>query len=256
MASYYNLPTDNLAGTGSPTLATGTADSAYPLTSAYDLRPDKPFKGSAVGPHRIVWDWGSARTLGIVALFNVLLDTALAVRFQMHTASSWGTPDVDVAVTIPAVRADGRRPNVWADLSAQPAKRYASLYIPANSVAPSVGEIWIGGSLREIRIRPGVDDPESRPAIDHATELGVQTVYDYGVTLRAVRGDLWLIDTAFDTWWQTAKGAVRPSLFVLDSTVNDVMLVRLNSVKTSQRPFPLLRRSTIDATELSPGVPV
>src|SRR5438552_2828835 len=97
----YQVPTDNLAATGTLTVQSGTEDTAYPKANIYDGNPAKPAKlTTTTGAWR--WDFGSAKQLDIVAVIHHNLTAGLNVRIQGNATDAWGAPSLDQAFTIPA----------------------------------------------------------------------------------------------------------------------------------------------------------
>lgn len=154
MGSRYCLPSDIVTGAATITAVAGTVDTDahYGLAALHDENPACPckFTDSPVVAVRLVYDFGSPQHLDGFLLPSHNLDSSLAVRFQGNTTSSWGAPPLDRAVTIVAKDRDGHSKRPWVDLSglATHTYRYWSLYVPANSVAPKLGETLLVAAWR------------------------------------------------------------------------------------------------------------
>ena len=115
-AAIYGKPTDNVASEATITAQSGTVDTEYPLANLVDENPAKPAKLTTT-TGRIMFDFGSAQTIQLIALIHTNLDAGLTVKIQANATDSWGSPSVDLAITIPTVPADSYPLNLWLDLS-------------------------------------------------------------------------------------------------------------------------------------------
>lgn len=189
----YTHPADNIAGAVTPTLSSGTTASGYSVANLSDNDPSKPWKASTT-TFRLVWDWGSAQTVKVVALIHHNLQASLSgVKFEMNAADSWGAPSFSQTLTVPAYHEDDFPANVYADISAtSPSYRYGSLAVTsANIVACSIGELVISTGLRSLTgcLMVDASDDEEHPIVEHRTDVGVSTIYAHGTRWRWVRGD-------------------------------------------------------------------
>lgn len=187
MASFrYHRPSDRLTGTWS--LSTGTARTGYGLTNLDDGDPSNPFWANETSI-RIVNDLGSAMRVDDVHIFAHTFVDAADLHLQMHTADSWGSPDVDIAIPVPTAYEDGDAYHLHVDLSAaypsasDRTKRYLSLVNQsANAVTCAIGEIWIASTARTFQrnVRWAFQQPRQRMTSRNTSKRGVSTVYDLG----------------------------------------------------------------------------
>lgn len=232
----YSLYSDNVAPNAAWSVDTGTEDATYPAANIADRIVAKPAQlstttGSWTG------DFSAAQRADWFALLIDNLTPGLTVRYQMHTAASWGTPDLTTTITIPSRLGDGFPPGAWKDLTGVAGytvggKQFHRLLIEGvNAEAVKVGELAIISTKRTLN--PNLNWPvrrsEQRPIIENVTDYGVSTIYDYGVTRRRIEGSLDVTDTVRDQmleWWRDARGRARPFVLVPDEDVNEAVMVR------------------------------
>lgn len=193
MANFiYHRPSDRItAGTWS--ISTGTARTGYPLTALDDADPSAPFWANET-TIRIVKDLGSALRVDRVYIFAHNFVNAAGLRLQMHTANSWGAPDVNIPITIPTPYEDGFAYHLTVDVAtAYPTvgdrtKRYLSIVnTSANTLTCAIGEVWIVASNRQLtrNVRWGMTQPRHRMTAKSTSKRGVASVYDYGTIERS-----------------------------------------------------------------------
>jgi hypothetical protein len=220
----YTRPSDRItAGTWS--FVAGTARSSYPLTNLDDGDPSNPFWANETTV-RIVKDFGTPTRVDEVYIFAHTFDAALNVRVQMHTSSSWGSPAVDVPLTIPTARLDGRSYHLRADVASAYSvtgrtKQFLSVAnLSANSVTVAIGEIYIVGVTRSLgrNVRFGFSIPRNRMISRQPSKLGVSTIYDRGTveqrllaTIPATEADF----TDLQLLEEDGKSGVSPFVVVL-----------------------------------------
>lgn len=238
-SAVYGKPSDNVAGNATITAQSGTADSDYPLTNLVDDNPAKPGKLTTT-TGRIMFDFGSAQNIDLVALIHTNLTAGLSVKIQANATDSWGAPSIDQAITIPAVPDDGYPLNPWLDLTGISPRsyRYWAIQIAGtNSAAAAIGEVWMQATKRSLtrNIQWGAVEMEEHPAVEHRTTYGVSTVYSLGPRMRTVAGMIRANQTALAELIALERDAHHrgsPFLFILDPAVNDALYVRWAS-----RPF-------------------
>lgn len=181
----YTRPSDRItAGTWS--FVAGTARSSYPLTNLDDGDPSNPFWANETTV-RIVKDFGTPTRVDEVYIFAHTFDAALNLRVQMNATNAWGSPSVDVPVTIPTARLDGRSYHLRIDLTgysvAARTLRYLSIAnLAANSVTVAIGEVYLVGVTRRLgrNVRFGFTEPRDRIVNRQPSKKGVATRYDTG----------------------------------------------------------------------------
>lgn len=230
----YNHPADNLISLATLSLPTGSALAAFPLTNIRNLNPALPAK-FADQSIRIVFDFGSATAVHLVALLHHNLDAALDVRWQANATDSWGGPTFSQALTIAATDTEGYRPNTYHDLSAAPPTfRYHSLVVVgANTLDVILGEIWIGGAVRTLVHNfswPFTREDPRPGALQWATRAGV--VWTYPSFGRQRKLESSILTTAanlatLSAWSQACGGTAQPTLIIPDAPdIPDAMLAR------------------------------
>lgn len=265
----YFYPQDNVAGTAILSIGAGTEDSAYPRANLYDLNPAKPMKFTTT-TGAVVFDWTTPQRVDAVLLPHHNLQAGLEVRWQMHTANVWTTPDVNQAFTIPAWDEDGFPPSVWLDLAtlvpiaANRTKRYGRfVVVGVNGSAVAIGELPIYNLKRELsprNITYPVRVREIRPRREQETDYLVKTVYDLGTKVREIETQTKTSITAgvaqLLAWFRACKGPALMTAIVPDQSKNLGLLVRWVNDFEHEESFldvagvPLLWR------EVSRGLPL
>lgn len=232
----YQLNSDQVADSGSLTVQSGTEDAAYPKANLYDSNPAKPAKlTTTTGAWR--WDFGVAQRIDLVALIHHNLTAGLEVRIQGNAADAWGAPTFNQVITIPAYLGDGYPSNPWLDLTGLAAystggfRYWRLVVVGTNAAAIAIGEVWLGALKRSLtpNIDWGARQPFERKTVEHRTDFGVSNIYDLGVTIRNMQGQLDTTDAQaalIQAWWRDTRGRVRPFLLVPNGDVNDAWLVR------------------------------
>lgn len=216
----YQYPSDNKAPSGTPTVTAGTASTDYPIAYLTDLNPAKPFKFTTTSG-TIRWDYGAAQRIDLVAIIHHNLDAGLSVRIQGNATDSWGSPTFDQAITISGPTEDLYPVNAGLDLTtlsgySASGFRYWRLVLGGtNSVAISIGEVWLGGLKRSLspNIDWGIVEDLERKVVEHMTDFAVISTYDLGVTVRRLKGTLDTTDAgraAFTSWVRATKGKTSP----------------------------------------------
>lgn len=249
--SYYR-PTDRVT-TGTWSLGVGVARTGYGLTFVNDQDPSSPIwiTGTSIG---LVNDFGSAQRIDSVFIFAHTFTNAANVRLQMHTANSWATPDVDVAVTVPTAYLDGFSAHLRIDvaaaipLAANRTKRYLRIAnLSANAVTVAIGEVCLFATAERTLLRNvqyGFSQPRHRLTAKSTSKRGVVTVYDYGSIERGLNGGIPAKDLDFDDLLAleaSAHGNALPFVMTLAPAASktrwaEPMLVRL-AAPISSAPY-------------------
>jgi len=257
----YQWPSDNIAVPG--TVATpSTADTAYPIANLFDSNPAKPFKFTATTGN-IVFDFGTAKQVDVFAIINHNLTAGLEVRLQGNSADSWATPPLNELITIGAADKDGFRPNPWKDLTGIGSRTYRYwrlIVVGANAANVAIGDVWFGGTKRSLvhNISWGFQEGIERTLIEHETDYYVSTIYDLGVKVRTLAGEVETSDaglTAIREWWDACKGRVLSTLIVPDPATDPAMLVRWAEMRrVDKREFKNVNMLDLAWREVSRGL--
>lgn len=261
MSLLYALPSDNLTSTAS-VITPSTEATGYEVENLYDGNPAKPWKMTATTGN-VVFDFGAATNIDLVAIIHHNLTAALEVRIQGNATDSWGSPTLNQTITIPAYDADDFPVNPWVDLSAlSNSFRYWRLVVVGTNAANvAIGELWLIGTKRTLtagHLRYGLVQSVTRPLIEHVTDYGVSTIYDLGAKVRWLSGEIFATTTQLSelrTWWDDCHGRALPTLIIFDDAVNDCHLVRWREMgRTDQRNWPGASIVPVAFSEISRGL--
>lgn len=247
----------------SPSLTTGAADANYPLVNIYNGNPALPFKCTGT-TLRILWDFGSAKTIFRVAILNHNLDAALA-NVAFGTGATTATADFSEAFTIPAKDYDGYTVSPHVTMGAYAARRYGALSIStANSVNIIIGEICIQLDNRALTDNIGFQSNlvEVHGVTTQKTNLGVQFTYQRGDRVKSIRNAP-ISTTDWPTiqnWRRACRGNSKPHLLIPDTSVNEAWYGKWDMAgDTLSMNFgkqgPLVRDVQFNWTEVSRGLP-
>jgi hypothetical protein len=257
----FQYPSDNLA-TPDITITVSTEDAAYPKSNLVNGNPANPFRFTATTGN-IVFDFGNAVTIDIFALVMHNLSAGIDLRLQANATNAWSAPSLDQAITVGAKDKDGFPPNPWKDLTGIGSRtfRYWRLLVnSANSVNCAFGHVHFGGTKRSLvhNISWGLQEAIERTIIEHETDYYVSTVYDLGVKVKTLQGDVETSDaglTAIRDWWDACRGRALPSLIVPDPAVDAAMLVRWADIRrTDTREFKNVNKLSLAWREVSRGL--
>lgn len=218
-------PTDNLIGNATLSLATGSADSDYPLTNLQDGNPAKP-----------------AKTTGTSAIIRATFSPAVVLELvsfgphnlQSATVTLTNNNGFSHVMTVPVNREDGLSVNPFLDLTplASASTRTASQWNLdiSNASAPiAIGDWQLIQTKRTIEILLGAQEAEAHRSIVHQTDYGVKLKYWLGVAQRRIHGTV-LLDRDWASYlslMRSAQGQYKNFLLIMDSDVNDAMVVDL-----------------------------
>lgn len=189
----YTHPDDDIAGLVTPTLAAGTPATGYGPELLYDNDPAHPFKTEST-TFRLVWNYLSVKAPKLVVLVHPNFSAGAVVKYQMHTADVWTSPDFSQTFPAASYHEDKFPKNLHLDLRvAAPSYQYASLAVTtASSVNCSIGEMIVATTVRALdgTYERNAQDDEDHPLNEHRTDVGVSTIYVHGTRLRWMRGEL------------------------------------------------------------------
>jgi hypothetical protein len=215
----YNQYSDNIAPDAAITVQTGTAADGYDPSWIADRNSSRPSKLEETSG-AWVFDFGSAMTVELFALLHANFVEGLVFHLQANATNVWTSPTMNVAITMPAWRA-GRFPGQpWKDLRGEAgyaAFQYWRLVVSSgtpNSVALSVGDVWMGSAFRTLNLQTGDTPTHSRPQIEHSTSYR-KLRYRLASTVRSWKGTIPASDAVRDEivdWILDADG--RPVLFI------------------------------------------
>lgn len=262
--AVYQHNSDHVGGLASAITAT-TEDTDYPAENIATADPTLPSKLTGTSGNW-VFDFGAAQRVDIVAIIHHNIDAGLEVRIQGNATDVWTSPTLNEAFTIPAYFGDGYPGCPWLDLtgatgySTSGFRYWRLVVVGTNSAAVAVGTFWMGSLFRSLdpNIEWGVRIPRERKIIEHSTDYGVVNVYDLGVTVRRLEGNIDSPDsqhTAILAWWRDTKGRSLPFLLVPDGTVNEAWLVRWSGIQV-EPTYQFLGRTVfpLSFTEVGRGL--
>ncbi len=227
----YNRYSDNLALSATITLDGCTAEAGYTTSRLNIVNAARPLRLVETSG-AIVFAFAAPVEVRMPALIHCNFKETLDVRLQGNTANSgWATPDFEYQFpAMPAWRADRFPAQPWADLIDEAdwdAFQYWRLLIDTNSVALSLGHIWLGATVRDVaqKVEPGLNLGYVQPRVEHHTAYrDLRT--PLGTTRRpfdAVLGPATDAE-AQDIFDWALDAAGRPTLFVADDTKPESML--------------------------------
>ncbi len=258
MFGRYALPSDDVAGTASSVTASAE-DPEYPAenlvapTNTGHLNlPSRPAKLVSTSGF---WDitLPAPATVVAAALIYHNLDAGLDVTLE----PSGGTP---VSFVIPTHPEDGWPISPWIEVD-QTATVWRLAINEANSLDVDVGRLLLVTSLRQLDtdVRWGVEEAEDFGLIEHATELGVETIYDLPGKRRSFAGEIKVRDyeaPSLISLARSARGRIQPWLLIPDEDVNDAWLVRFVESRWSRiRETVNFNTFPFRVQELSRGLP-
>lgn len=231
MALIYNQPGDNLIAAITPTVVDGTVASESSVDNLVDGSPAKALIFTTTHC-RLVWDLASAIAAPAFWLHHTNLTGT--VKFEAHTANSWGAPDISTTMPVSTVDGDGFWPDLFLDRSALAAKRYVSLVVTGNVAPIVIGETWLGAIQRTMPavggIRPDVTIPQGGQTVIHETNYGVELAYRRGNRTGGVTGQIKTDGLtglpAVQAWAQAAAWRAKPWPVVVNAPVPIVAFMK------------------------------
>ncbi|MCK5610684.1 hypothetical protein KAR91_52915, partial [Candidatus Pacearchaeota archaeon] len=129
------------------TLTSATEDADFPKENVQNELRTKIYKSTDLTDEWLVFDLGAAATVDTIAImnhnFNEFTSVTPTIKFQGHTADSWGTPDIDETLTV----VDGIIVNYIAGGS----KRYWRVSMTGGSgteTAYNIGRVMFGARMQ------------------------------------------------------------------------------------------------------------
>lgn len=267
-SAIYHFASDNVIPGSTLTIETGTdpGDDNYRAPVLGDLNPAKVAK---IDSTTFAWqaDLGSSKPLYDVGLIHFDADEGANVRFQANSSASWGSPPVDLAVTIPAWLGSGtgRWPvNAWLDIAAAlgsvPSYRYLRLICTGNSQDGQLGQWVVNKATRRFTedMQWGSRSTVRKRVIENRTAFGVASIYPRGTNELIFEGEhkpLADLEDALVRQWYDVEGRTYPWLFVPDGTKNACYFVRwANPQRQSTYYAPGAYSNAFAVEEVSRGV--
>ncbi len=149
------------------TLTESSEASGLPVENAQNEHATKVWRTSnSLTTEYVVGDWGTAQAATAVIIHaHTILATDSSIKFQMHTADSWGSPDLSVDLT--------RVANTFGAVFASTSKRYFRFVFDKATAASTrdIGRIFVGTYLQPTAIPDfaGVDWKRvDKSAVDEA----------------------------------------------------------------------------------------
>lgn len=221
----YNRYSDNLAPSASISLDGLTLEPGYDAEWICDGNIARPVRfQEATG--RVLFVFDDPVAVYLPAIGHANFAAGLDVRLKAIGGGSpldWTNPDFEYQFTIPEWRV-GRYPyQPWADLTQEPNwgsyDRWALDIVGTNPVALTIGEIWLGDTIRRLNpdFREGRRPAIDQPRIEHRTTYK-RLRSQIGSIVRSVTGtipptDDDVVQDILD-WMIDADG--RPFLFIPD----------------------------------------
>ncbi len=261
----YGRWSDNVAPLATSITAI-PADPAYPATWIADRDPARPSKLADISGTTGQFDFvfGSAQRVDAVALIHHNL--AAGLRVDVHgSANNYTTIPLVASLVVPSYRLDGFCVSPWLDLRqtsgyTQSGYTYWRIVFPPTTPAPAIGEIVLLSHLRTLDRNPQWNfvDSENHPLIEHATDYGVVTTYEYGTLTRTYTGTIVASDVGAVELRDLARDArfrSRGWLFIPDAGVNDAWLVRFLAMpQLRQHQVTNANPMTFSVEEISRGL--
>jgi hypothetical protein len=260
----YALPSDDVAAEAS-TVIGSAEDSEYPAenlvapTNTGHLNlPSRPAKLTTTSGY---WDFEFDDPITLVGVVLVYpnFDSGLDVTIEAGT----GSP-LTFSEQIPV-------PNDWEnDWMPSPyvifdePQTFASWRISineANTYPVQIGRVLLLTAIRDLEndVRWGVVEDEEQGQIEHATEAGVELLYELFGPRRSFQGELALKNdksSELITLYRSARNRILPWLLIPDAGINDAWFVRFQEPRWS-RTREMIEHNIFPfrVTELSRGLP-
>jgi hypothetical protein len=256
----YCRPSDNIIANAT-TVTPSTEATGYDVENLWDGNPAKPWKATAQTAN-IVFDFGVATSIELVALIHHNLTAGLEVRIQGNATNVWSGPTLNQAFTIAAYDQDGFPVNPYLDLTAiaHSFRFWRLVIVGTNAANVAIGEMWLSATKRTLvkGVAAGFKHGASRPLIEHVTDYQVSTIYDLGAKVRSWDGRIMTTSAdllTLQAWWDACRGRALPTLLVPDPTVSEIALVRWRSMERSfERIYDKYNPVEVGWTEVSRGL--
>lgn len=208
--------------TASATISSGTADSVYGLTKLYDGHAGVPFRFTVTTGGYVEIDFGTATTIGGVALINHNLTAGATVTLKGGASANPSTLTVTLTY---------RQYDTWSAVSTSTSYRYWRLAISeTNTSNTEIGELVLGTLSTFSRAHNyGHGQAVSRGMASHETELGVryearrwkrrEWTLNWRNLTTAQLAEIQALDTAVD-------GSRLPFVWIPDTSTTECYYVR------------------------------
>lgn len=234
MFGLYALPLDDLTQGDSVTVsAEANEESAYGAVQLIAEGPARPAGITADNGRWIIDAGAPISPVAAAALYHNIDAGTGTMRLEANSSDSWGSPPWTQDFVVPSATEDGWSVSPWMFLEGSPSYRYWALAVDGpNSIDPiRVGRLMLLGTLRQMQndVRWGVIEEEEHHILEHATDLGIETIYELGGKRRRFSGEFALDNSTsneFITLCRSAKSRLTPWLLIPDETVNDAWIVR------------------------------
>lgn len=216
----YALPTDIVTASATLSLTAGAAAAAYPLNNLKDGNPAKPFKATGTSCTIRATFGGSTTLRGVSFGPHNLAGATVAIS---NNGGMGSTP-----IVIPANREDGLSTDPFLQFAPSAATQW-DIAISGAAANVAIGELELIVQFRTLEILLGAQEAESHRTITHETDFGAKLKYWLGVSQRRVHGTVLLNNNVatLRTLFRSTQGQFKSLLLILDSAVNDAMLVDL-----------------------------
>uniref|UniRef100_UPI0011453510 hypothetical protein n=1 Tax=Anaplasma marginale TaxID=770 RepID=UPI0011453510 len=182
MRIMYN----NVCDTSGITLTESSENSQYPAENVQNIHLTKTWRTAtgSLSSQSIVFDAGAGNTFTAdsCAILNHNLTNAATIKFQMHTADSWGTPDLDETLTW--------RSGVIAKYFTSTSKRYMRFFFTDAGNTDNYIEVGRMFACAYLQVTPSslLDFRITKVRTDNVKEsIGNQMYSDQGVGYREFR---------------------------------------------------------------------
>jgi hypothetical protein len=220
MAIQYARPSDNKSPSATWTVTSGALAAAYPIANISDLIAAKPIKATGTSLTVRATFGGSQQIKAIVIVGHNLVGATVALTNNGGMASQ--------TIAIPANHEDGHSVNPFKDLSAVASNSGTQwdLAITGAAANVAIGEVLLLSEWRtfERNIKWGLRDRDIHPTTQHRTDGRVRHVYDHGIKIRRLSGEVDATDAGYASLLalaRDARGSVKNWPLVLDPLVND-----------------------------------
>lgn len=251
----YARPSDDVSPSAAWTLTAGTPDSANPVTTLGNRRPEKPFKaGSTSATARATF--GAPVTLVAIAILNHNLAGAASVVLTSGDGLS-------VSLTVPA-NVGGQSVHFLTDLTAEPVLERTSttfdLAVTTNALGNvAIGEVLLLTAVRDLWVSWGQTLQPDRLVVDQRTFGATSLLYNKRILSHRFTGTVEPAEYEAEmrTLEAEAEGPVHPWLLWPDVTTSRCHYVKFGAGTFKvTRQAPGLSPIPFDLVEVSPGPPL
>jgi hypothetical protein len=257
----YALPYDDHIAFTHPVFTGSAEDSDYPASNWNDNNPAKPGKLTTTSGW---WEFDMLAAVPVAAfalVYHNLSSGLSGVSLQANSSSSWGSPPVDLSITIPAWTEDGWSVSPW--IAVNETYRFWRLNVSGTNAYPlSVGRPVFLSALRDfgrdVRWGSAIEEVD-QPIIEMATEGGANNIANIFSPQRTLSGEFDLIDSElsqFSTLYRAVANRAKPWLLIPDASGAEAWMVRFADTKRS-RTLDTINHHVLPfrVQELSRGLP-